>query len=209
MNVWQLMAVVVWVACGTILSGCETPSGALPAPPQTTERQVTLPAWQVGDQWQYSDGYTLAVTKVEGPVTTFQRKDKPDNWFQRQGVFKLSSKNHRGNARREVYHSKDPNEIFPLKIGNKSLFVREYTVNGRLVVHQSSWSVDGRETIQVPAGKFDCWILVWQTQNTAGSWSGYEKWWYSPLVRHYVRMEYRYGDMQPMSRVLEKYELKK
>ena len=41
-----------------------------------------------------------------------------------------------------------------------------------------------------------------RSRNAATNWTGFERWWYSPEVRHYVRMEYRYGKHPVSSRVL-------
>lgn len=86
-------------------------------------------------------------------------------------------------------------------------FRREYLSNGKLVVHASSWSVEGRERITVPAGTFDCWVIVWRERSLRSNWTGFERWWYSPETQQYVRMEYKYGDQEPASRVLMRYRL--
>ena len=67
------------------------------------------------------------------------------------------------------------------------------------MVHASSWTVEGRETITVPAGTFDCWLIVWRTRSLRSDWTGFERWWYSPQAQNYVRMEYKYG-AEPLGR---------
>jgi hypothetical protein len=74
-------------------------------------------------------------------------------------------------------------------------------------VHASSWSVEGRETITVPAGTFDCWIIVWRSRSLRSDWTGFERWWYSPQAQNYVRMEYKYGPDSEGSRVLMRYQI--
>ena len=70
-----------------------------------------------------------------------------------------------------------------------------------------SWTVEGRDTVNVPAGQFDCVILVMRARSLSGDWTGYERWWFSPQAQNYVRMEYRYGPDAEGSRVLTTYNL--
>src|SRR5207248_2444628 len=39
------------------------------------------------------------------------------------------------------------------------------------------------------------------------NWTGFERWWYSPEVQQYVRLEYKYGAGDTASRVLMRYHL--
>ena len=65
----------------------------------------------------------------------------------------------------------------------------------------------GREVVTVPAGQFDCVVLVMRARSLSGDWTGYERWWFSPQAQGYVRMEYRYGPDAEGSRVLMTYAL--
>jgi hypothetical protein len=67
--------------------------------------------------------------------------------------------------------------------------------------------VEGREEITTPAGTFNAWIIVWRSRSLDSTWTGFERWWYAPAVSNYVRMEYKYGDTPPRSRVLMRYRL--
>jgi len=159
------------------------------------------PQWHVGDTWQYSDGYGLEVTELQGEIATLERTDRSGDWIKRKGLFKMDSMSN-GVRRQVVFRSTNPAELFPLEVGNKVVFNREYLADKKLKVHQTTWYVEGKETIEVPAGVFDCWVLIWKTNSTTSHWVGYEKWWYSPEVGNFVRMEYRYGRPPGSSRVL-------
>lgn len=179
--------------------------------------------WHLGDQWNYSDGYALRVTNVTDNISKLQRVDKKGNkrdWIEREGLFKVASRTDK-TVRKIIYRSPAPVGLFPLAVGKRVAFKREYlsgTPKGisranrlenledkKLRVHNSSWKVVGKERVSVPAGDFDCWILQWNTKSTLSDWSGYEKWWYSPKVGNYVRLEYKYGKKPASSRVLMKY----
>jgi len=195
----------------TLLSGCLASKPSVSeSHPDTSETEVSMeqrvmpPQWQVGDNWQYSDGYALQVSGVDNGMTTFDRTDVSDQWIRRKAFFKEESQSKK-TYRKVVYRSKDPQQLFPLSQSNKVTFKREYMADGNLRVHRTSWEVLDEEVITVPAGKFKCWVIEMKTKSTTGDWSGHEKWWYSPLVKNYVRMEYKYGISPESSRVLTAY----
>jgi hypothetical protein len=84
---------------------------------------------------------------------------------------------------------------------------REFMSQGVQRTHATSWTVEGHETVKVPAGEFDCIILVMRTRNLTDEWTGFERWWFSPQAKNFVRMEYRYGSAPPGSRVLTQFRL--
>ncbi|MBP2295462.1 hypothetical protein [Azospirillum rugosum] len=179
-------------------------------PPGTPARPAVAlapPQWRVGDTWQYSDGYGMRVTEVNGPAARFQRTDAPGQWYIARGPFReqLQSRNA---LRQVVFQSEDPQRLYTVPPGEPVVFRREYMRNGVLVRHRTSWTVEGTETITVPAGTFDAVILVMRTRSTTGNWTAYERWWYAPAVRNYVRMEFKYGEAPDNARVLTAYSLK-
>lgn len=170
------------------------------------ETIVRAPKWVVGSEWKYSDGYGLKVTQVKGDVTAFTRTDLEDRWLSRRGFLREASQS--GTALRQVvYRTVKPEAGKRLILGQALVFHREYVANDKLRVHVTSWTVEGRETIVVPAGKFDTWLLVMRTRSLKTDWTGYERWWYSPKANNYVRMEYKYGDAPESSRVLMSFSL--
>lgn len=162
------------------------------------------PDWHPGQEWHWSDGYALKVSHRQGDITTLQRIDDPRQWQKREGLFLVESQS-ATTHRKLIYRTGNPNKLFPLAAGKNIVFRREYLASGELKVHRTSWAVEGRETIQVPAGEFDCWILMRRTRSLVSDWVGYERWWYSPEVQHYVRLEYQYGPDMAGSRVLMSY----
>jgi len=178
---------------------------ALPAavPPSTV---VQAPNWSVGSEWRYSDGYGLKVSSTGPQGTVFERLDAPGQWFSRLGFIRKDAAS--GTATRSsIYRTIPDNAGFSLSAAAPLTFQREYMSNGKLMVHASSWTLEGRETITVPAGTFDCFLIVWRTRSLRSDWTGFERWWYSPLAQNYVRMEYKYGSEPLSSRVLMRYSL--
>ncbi|MBF0370322.1 MAG: hypothetical protein HQL52_12790 [Magnetococcales bacterium] len=165
------------------------------------------PLWRLGDTWSYSDGYGLKVTDIDDEgVATLTRTDIPDYWIKRRGLFKtesLSGKNHR----QVIFRSTPPDVLFPLESGKVVEFVREFTRNKQLRKHKTLWRVAGKEIIEVPAGRFECWVLDWHTKSLISEWEGKERWWYVPRIKNFIRLEYRYGDTPAGSRVLMNYQV--
>jgi hypothetical protein len=178
---------------------------AVPAP-VASSTMVHAPDWSVGSEWRYSDGYGVKVTSTGPQGTVFERLDAPGQWFSRLGFIRKDAAS--GTATRSsIYRTVPDNAGLSLSAAAPLTFQREYMSNGKLMVHASSWTVEGRETITVPAGTFDCWLIVWRTRSLRSDWTGFERWWYSPLAQNYVRMEYKYGAEPLSSRVLMRYHL--
>jgi hypothetical protein len=167
---------------------------------------VRAPAWKAGSEWSYSDGYSLRVKSTAGDVTVFQRLDAPERWYSRRGFLREDSKSNTA-LRKIIYRTAAPTAGMFLAMGSPLAFHREYLSNGKLMVHNTSWSVEGREKVSVPAGQFDAWVIVMRTRSLKSNWMGFERWWYSPDVQHFVRMEYKYGSSPEGSRVLMSYNL--
>lgn len=209
---WLMPATLVVVVLG-LLTGCAGGgSGTATAPneaPEAAPASVAVPAatgpsrpeWRLGDEWVWSDGYALKVSAIKGRRTTFERMDAEEQWHERDGLFWTGSKS-ATSTRQLVYRSADPSSLYPLAVGKEVIFEREYLSNGDLRRHRTSWVVEGRQRIEVPAGTFDTWIITRRTRSIISDWSGYERWFYAPAVGHYARLEYQYGDGSPGVRVL-------
>lgn len=178
------------------------------APKQRTAVRIpaTQPSWHTGDRWLWSDGYGLEATATEGETTILNRLDAENQWQRREGLFVVESRDMKTH-RRVVFRSRNPADLFPLKVGNQVVFKREYLANGALRVHRTSWVVEGLEEIEVPAGRFECWVITRRSRSLQSDWTSYERLWFSPEVKNYIRMEYRYGRNPASSRVLMSYRL--
>ncbi|OHC76336.1 MAG: hypothetical protein A3G18_08865 [Rhodospirillales bacterium RIFCSPLOWO2_12_FULL_58_28] len=208
-----MSAVCALIASGCLLPGQTTESAVMAAPSSDVSPKpaaaITIPApqWKVGDSWTYSDGYGMKVTEVNADGTAeFTRLDDADQWFVRRGFFTEESKS-RTIYRRVVFRTSDPMDLLTTGINQPVSFVREYMRNDELVRHRTSWVIEGREKITVPAGTFDCWVIVMRTQGLDSNWRGFERWYYNPDARNYIRLEYKYGESPNGSRVLMEYKL--
>jgi hypothetical protein len=175
----------------------------VPVPPTT---KVQAPDWKPGSEWRYSDGYGLKITSTSSQGTVFERIDAPGQWFSRIGFIRKDAAS-ASVTRNSIYRTVPNDAGMSLSAAAPLTFQREYMADGKLMVHASSWTVEGRETITVPAGTFDCWVIVWRTRSLRSDWTGFERWWYSPQAQNYVRLEYKYGAAPLGSRVLMQYHL--
>lgn len=166
-----------------------------------TDLRATAPDWRVGDRWEYSDGYGLEVEATGDGLARFRRLDDPTQWLSRRGFLRQDSQSATV-QRSVVFRSVAAVDAATLRANAPLVFTREFTANDKTRVHTTSWIVEGRERVSVPAGDFDCIVLVMRTRNPETGWTGFERWWYAPDVRHYVRLEYRYGEGPVASRVL-------
>ena len=167
---------------------------------------VPAPQWRVGSEWLYNDGYGLKVIRVDGPLTTFQRLDDPTQWVTRRGFLRENAQS-ATTLRKLLYENLPSGAGLALPTKSPLVYRREYMAGPTQRTHATSWIVEGRETVNVPAGMFDCIVLTMRTRSIEDGWTGYERWWFSPAVQNYVRLEYRYGPDTGGSRVLTRYQL--
>lgn len=198
------------IAVAGALAGCVAERSALNDPIKQAavrtdvDLSATAPNWRVGDSWTYSDGYGLTVEDAVDGLATFRRIDDPDQWISRRGFLRQDAQSST-TLRSVVYRSIAAADANTLRAGAPLVFTREFTANGKTRIHTTSWMAEARERVSVPAGDYDCIVIVMRTRNPETGWTGFERWWYAPSVRHYVRMEYRYGDAPVASRVLTKF----
>jgi hypothetical protein len=166
---------------------------------------VEAPIQTVGSEWHYDDGYGLRVAQVDGMLTQYRRTDDPKQWVRRRAFLREDSQS-QTMYRKLVFSDLPPDAGAKLMSNAPLVYRREFTSGGVLHSHLTSWTVEGRDRVAVPAGEFDCWVLVMRTRSLTDDWTGFERWWYSPEVKNYARMEYQYGQ-ETGSRVLTQYAL--
>lgn len=182
-----------------------TPAAAQEVPMLGSVVTVEAPVQTVGSEWHYDDGYGLRVAQVNGMVTQYRRTDDPNQWVLRRAFLREDSQS-QTIYRKLLFSDLAPDAGAKLVSNVPLIYRREFTSGGVFHSHLTSWTVEGREHVSVSAGEFDCWVLVMRTRSLTDGWTGFERWWYSPEVKNYVRMEYQYGQ-ETGSRVLIQYAL--
>ncbi|MBF0340053.1 MAG: hypothetical protein HQL95_03715 [Magnetococcales bacterium] len=209
---WMMVLVLLLSGCASTTPGrdtaCSQPGRAEPGAP-CKEALLEPVQWKVGQWWQYDDGYTLEVEQVDAKtgIAHLIRKDSPGAWIERRHFFPQASQDADGTERTTTFTNPDPKEFLnTMNEGNITgkifAYEREYVTRkpgetkGKRQTHMSSWRVLGKAKVVIPEGTYSCWILEWKTTNPTTGWMGYEKWYYSPEVGNYVRLEYRYEDQE-------------
>lgn len=203
-----------FLATACLLAACATPSNQANFPnaepasdrrgPAALTRGVgglNAPDYQIGEEWRYNDGYGMRVVEVMGDRAKFQRLDAPEQWHINRGLFREQAKSSTA-LRTVTFRSDDPTRLYSLPYNQALVFVREYTRNEDVLRHRTSWIIEGQETVTVPAGTFRTFVIVKRTRSLASDWNGFERMWWSPVLKNYVRMEYRYGEMPVQTRSL-------
>ena len=99
----------VSLAALALLAHAHVPQAYAAAAPQQAQavETVSAPRWQVGSSWDYSDGYRMRVSAVDGDVTVFERVDAPGQWFSMRGFLRQDATS--GTAvRHTVYRTLQP-----------------------------------------------------------------------------------------------------
>jgi hypothetical protein len=158
---------------------------------------ITVPVWRVGDEWAYrwdapsSRGifvWEVAGVQSIGGVPHYVVKADTRRIYYRVDDLGFTREELDGRVVREITPSNWRFAAFPLKVGSSwtMKYHEERPADGQSEEVQRRCTVDGEETISVPAGTFptlriacrnlltDAWIMTI---------------WYSPQVKHLVREE--------------------
>lgn len=205
-----LIGVVLGI-CGPL--AMVTPTGAQ-AP------VAEAPAFQVGDEWRYTDGAALRVVAVEGEqvVTTLSpNQECPDCRYYRDKnftVIKVVDKDGKpvDYSRSDAFNSSVGLKMldFPLEIGKQWASSRRdrSRSTGRYYDYDETFKVEGYEEIQTKAGTFKAFKISLTQNNRAARWIGQATVWYSPDVKSMVKQEIHTGGWTRPDLELTSYTLK-
>lgn len=76
--------------------------------------------------------------------------------------------------------------LWPLRVGNSTSYV--YTSEGD--EYSVMITVVGTESVTVPAGTFDTYVVSYDSRATEGDWTGKGRYWWSPQVGWLVKYEW-------------------
>jgi hypothetical protein len=167
--------------------------------------KIDAPPLQLGSEWHYDDNYGMQVDGVSGNETRYRRTDDPTQWIVRRGFVREDSQS-ATSKRQMMFSDLGTDAGVELTDAAPLVYRREFRDNGVLHDQVTSWTIEGREHITVPAGAFDTYVIVTRTRSQTDKWTSFERWYYAPAVGNYVRLEYQYGDTAG-SRVLMSYKL--
>lgn len=184
------------------LAGCasqDRPAG--PVAGETAPAISTVPSaprWRPGDRWVY--GWTsgtesgvktlevLEITEING-VTFYRLRDGDREVFWTLDLrWAATTEGGRVAAR---MRPPQPWFTWPLEVGRTWTHRGAYEDRSGKAEFSDTFSVVAREAVEVPAGRFDAFKIVRQTERRDS-----DQYWYAPEVRFYVRWIGRRGDTQ-------------
>jgi hypothetical protein len=170
-----------------------------PAPAAAPQRQAASAATprtgafttRPGAVFKNSYGNTLTVANVWGHYVEF--RDQNGNDYLSYALLFTPDTKLRGNE--HVMQAVD--NLWPLEAGKTA---SAWVYNAEWA-WKLSWHVVGSETVQVPAGKFDTWIVEHTEESLQGGYVGKTRSWYAPSIGWNVRyrswQEFPYSSKKP------------
>jgi len=156
---------------------------------------VTVPRWQVGDEWQYaysspsgSGTYVWAVDRVDvlDGVEHYVIKSGPREIFYRVSDLASSLEKINGAV---VARETPPRRQYdwPLTVGKswEQSFQTERPAPRQPATNTFVWTVESEETVTVPAGTFRTLKIVWRTKSSN---TLIHEVWYAPEAKQWVKI---------------------
>ena len=182
-------------------SGCST----APKPAGPNAGSPSLPIYELGTTYVYSDGSWETVAGISPQLITWQ--DHRGNVYSRSPDFTYRSVNWKTStrqgsrrfvARSDVLFRKNTS-LWPLQKGNVSSFTEMVTssnVGEPEKSYRRNWNCEvvGTERVSVMAGEFDTWKIACKRYNNFKNPSKarvreIRTWNYAPEIKHYVLTE--------------------
>ena len=152
---------------------------------------ASLPTFNVGDKYYYSNGARDQVISITGETINFQMRSKRKISNFRNLV--IPTPYIEGQTSEYFKKSDTPaNVLWPLHVGNSAKFsTRGMTVRkatGDQTPYNQVWDceVEGTERVLVFAGEFDTFRIKCRRMTSSGKWWQNRTWNYSPMLGTYV-----------------------
>lgn len=170
-----------------------------------------LPSYQPGEFFVYDNGMSMIATESANDSV---------NWRYGNGAVSSGYRNFlvpqlswESNSSKGTRASDAPSTIlWPLSVGQSARFGVSQTVidktNGFSEETNRRWEcrVKGTERIAVPAGNFDTYVVSCDRYSIGGNeWRGRHTYYFSPDVRHYVKLTRDYANRPSTSEQLVRY----
>lgn len=180
-----------------VLSGCQAvqlpslPNFKSAPGPGPDMAPASLPSFNVGDKYYYSNGGREQVVSLDGEVVNLinKRKRKLANFRN----FALPQPYIEGSTKEYFKKTNAPtNALWPLSVGQETRFSTDGTsvtkASGISSEYVQKWrcEVAGTEHIRVLAGEFDTYRVECKRYSKSGRWWQNRTWYYAPVLGTYV-----------------------
>jgi len=173
--------------------------------------QADLPSYQPGEFFIFDSGLSMIATGGNQDLVAWQYGNgATSNGYNNFIIPQLSWNNNSNQEESTTNVSSDI--LWPLRIGNSGSFsiTQRITDTERNTTKEvkRNWKcrVEGAETVTVPAGNFDTYVVSCDRYSaTSNEWRGRLRYYYSPDIRHYVMVEKDYSSRSSMTKRLVKH----
>jgi hypothetical protein len=170
-----------------------------------------LPSYQPGEFFIYDNGMSMIATESANDSVNWRYGNGAvSSGYRNFLVPQISWESNSSKGRRASDAS--PNILWPLSVGKSARFGVSQTLldktNGLTEEINRRWecNVKGTERISVPAGNFDTYIVSCDRYSSGGNeWRGRHTYYFSPDVRHYVKLDRDYANRPSKSEQLVRY----
>ncbi len=164
--------------------------------------------YEPGDAFAYSNDLVETVERIDGEMIEWQSNQ--GERFTAYRNFVLPRVNRTSDSETvDASFNAAPDTLWPLAQGTEASFTVTSVVSAahqdgaRLEsVRQWSCAVAGKETVKVPAGKFDAVMVTCKATGPSPEDRMQRTWYYAPEIGHYVRVEFSAGASAKTSRDL-------
>jgi hypothetical protein len=154
-----------------------------------SQRSCEAPVWNLGDSWTFRDAAgrfwshqvfeikeDLFILRMEGDrdLYAYEKKTLNCNYYIARGSRKVKDTD----PLKNIFD-------FPLFVGKKW----KYTTESRVASNVNEFRVEGVEEVETPAGRYSAYKIYFRQTETTRNTSGWIRYWYSPVVKWWVKRE--------------------
>jgi hypothetical protein len=164
--------------------------------------KLEVPVWNTGDKWTLTGDVTITVVSADESNYTVKYSTSGGDATLISEKSSLNRLYSMDKTRRVKYEGRNRRLLnFPLEIGKSwedKFTVKPAALGAQEITYLETFTVLGREEIEVGAGKFRTFKIEYKQEilgQTAGRPKQGKAWyWYSPDVKYMIKCQYEKGD---------------
>lgn len=154
-----------------------------------SQRSCEAPLWNLGDSWTFRDAagrfWSHQVFEIKEDLFILRMEGDRDLYAYEKKNLNCNYTIGRGG--RKVRNTDPLKNIFdfPLFVGKKW----KYMTESRVASQVNEFRVEGVEEVETPAGRYRAYKIYFRQTETTRNMSGWIRYWYSPVVKWWVKRE--------------------
>ena len=213
MHAKRLIAILITVSLIILTVGCQT--GKQPMINTYFDdlelSEAALPDYSVGEFFSFDDGTTTVVTAASNEQITWRYNNGTTSTGYRNFILPALTWTG-GNSHSKTTSTAPVDMLWPLATGNQGQYESHQIIskNNQIDTTENSrkWicAVEGTKRVSVPAGSFETYVIVCQRySSTSNSWRATRRYYYAPVLGHYVMREDKFRSRPDQIRKLVTY----